>query len=137
MIALPDYEITKEEIQEIKGLDMSDENRDVVDKLFETYNAARIAKGTYFAVKEAFDAVEPTLNEVSGSVTEMANTMESMATEIESSLEAMNEADSIGELQEGLATLSSNYKEFHAGLEAIQMVLVNYPVRTRTSMLEL
>lgn len=113
MMAIPNYEITEEEIQ---GLYMSGANSDVVDQLVETYTAARIAKGTYSAVKQALDAVQPTLNEVSGSVTEMANTLESTATEIASSLEDMNVADSIGELQEGLTTLSSSYKEFHAGL---------------------
>ncbi|WP_416151664.1 YhgE/Pip domain-containing protein [Salipaludibacillus sp. HK11] len=113
MVAIPDYEITEEEIE---GLYMSGADSDVVDQLVETYAAARTAKGTYSAVQEAFEAVEPTLNEVSGSLTEMANTMGSMATEIASSLDDMDVADSIGELQEGLESLSSNYKEFHAGL---------------------
>lgn len=113
MVAIPDYEITEEEIE---GLYMSGADSDVVDQLVETYAKARTAKGTYSAVKEAFAAVEPTLDEVSGSITEMANTMESMATDIGSSVEDMNVADSIGELQEGLTALSSNYKEFHAGL---------------------
>lgn len=47
------------------------------------------------------------------SATEMAKTM---ATELASQLAGMNVADSIGALQKGLATLSSNYKEFHAAL---------------------
>ncbi|WNF38328.1 YhgE/Pip domain-containing protein [Bacillaceae bacterium IKA-2] len=113
MMAIPDYEITKEEIE---GLYLSGANNDVVDQLVETYTAARTAKGTYSAVKEAFAAVEPTINQVNGAVTEIANTMESMATELASQLASMNTADSIGALQKGLATLSSNYKEFHAGL---------------------
>ncbi|WP_280770047.1 YhgE/Pip domain-containing protein [Salipaludibacillus daqingensis] len=113
MVAIPDYDITEEEIE---ALYMSGADSDVVDQLVETYAAARTAKGTYSAVKEAFAAVEPSLDEVSGSIEEMANTMESMATEIGSSVEDMDAADSIGELQEGLATLSNNYKEFHDGL---------------------
>lgn len=113
MMAIPDYEITQDEI---KGLYLSGANSDVVDQLVETYTAARTAKGTYTAVKEAFAAVEPTLNQVNGSTTDMAKTMETMATELASQLAGMNVADSIGALQEGLSTLSSNYKEFHAGI---------------------
>ncbi|WP_162880659.1 YhgE/Pip domain-containing protein [Paraliobacillus sediminis] len=113
MLAIPDYKLTDEEIADLNA---SDANSEVVKKLLETYQATRNAKGTYSAVKEAFAAVDPTLNEVSGSVTEIANTMERIAAEITTSLEGMNMADSIGELQAGLATLSANYKTFHAGL---------------------
>lgn len=113
MLAIPDYKISEEEITVLKS---SDADSEVVKKLLETYQATRNAKGTYSAVKEAFAAVDPTLQEVSGSVTEMANTMERIATDITTSIEGMNVADSIGELQAGLATLSTNYKTFHAGL---------------------
>ncbi|MFZ3577623.1 YhgE/Pip domain-containing protein [Virgibacillus sp. DJP39] len=113
MVAIPDYEITEEEIKALKN---SGADSDVIDQLVETYSAARSAKGTYSAVKKAFDAVEPTLLEVNGSVTEMAKNLDKMSTDISSSLEGMNVADSLGELQRGLATLSTNYKEFHSGL---------------------
>lgn len=113
MLAIPAYDITEEEMTALK---MSDANSDVVQKLLETYEATHRAKGTYSAVKEAFNAVEPTLNKLSESVTEMANTMDTMATNMTTSLEGMDMAESLGELQEGLATLSTNYKTFHAGL---------------------
>ncbi|GGM27843.1 hypothetical protein GCM10011351_12180 [Paraliobacillus quinghaiensis] len=113
IMAIPDHEITEDEI---KALYASGADKEIINQLVDTYKAARTAKGTYAKTKEAFSAVEPTLNQVSGSITEMANSVETMATEITASLENMNVADTIGELQKGLETLSSNYKEFHAGL---------------------
>ncbi|WP_331490817.1 YhgE/Pip domain-containing protein [Aquibacillus rhizosphaerae] len=113
MMAIPDHEITPDEIEELKK---SDANKEVVDQLVETYTAARKAKGTYAEVNEAFVAVEPTLTKVSGSVTEMANTVDGMSTEIASSLEGMDIKASLAELQSGLETMSANYKDFHGGL---------------------
>ncbi|SFL35462.1 X-X-X-Leu-X-X-Gly heptad repeat-containing protein [Gracilibacillus orientalis] len=103
--------------EEIKKLDLSEADQKVVDKLVETYEAARTAKGTYEQVSEAFAAVEPTLNEVSSSQTDMANLLETMAEQIAAASEGMDIQESLKELQDGLATLSDNYKDFHAGLE--------------------
>ncbi|GAA0321092.1 hypothetical protein GCM10008967_09520 [Bacillus carboniphilus] len=113
MAIIPEHEITEEQIQQLY---MSGANKTVVDQLVETYAAARKAKGTYTAVKEAFAAVEPTLEQVSGGMTEMANSLDTMAEGL-SSVGDTNPADSLAQLQEGISALSSNYKAFHSGIE--------------------
>ncbi|WP_369413966.1 YhgE/Pip domain-containing protein [Aquibacillus saliphilus] len=118
MTAIPNHEISKKQLDALYSIIEADDaaNKEVVNQLIETYTAARTAKGTYSNVKEAFAAVDPTLTEVSGSVREISNNLSSMATELSSSLENMDISDSFTQLQEGLAALSSNYKEFHTGL---------------------
>ncbi len=113
MKAIPTYDVSKEEIQ---SLYESAENQKVVDQLVETYTAAQTAKGTYSQVRPSFDAVVPTLESVSGSLTKMANQLDLMKNEFSSSLEGNNGIGGLTKLQEGIATLSSNYKDFHSGL---------------------
>ncbi len=113
MEAIPEYEITEEET---KALYSSGADQEVLNQLLETYAAARTAKGTYSAVKGAFDGVSATLNQVNGALIEMANNLETMKNGIASSLEQMDVADSIAQLQDGINKLSSNYGAFHSGL---------------------
>ncbi|WP_163583431.1 YhgE/Pip domain-containing protein [Gracilibacillus saliphilus] len=103
--------------EEIQGLDLSEEDQRVVDKLVSTYEAVSTAKSTYEKVSKAFEAVTPTLNEVSSSQNKMASSLETMAEQIEAASEGMDIQEGLKELQEGLATLSDNYQEFHAGLK--------------------
>ncbi len=113
MAAIPDYELSEEEF---KQLYKSGADPEVLDKLKETYTAARTAKGTYSAVKEGFDAVGGTLGQVSGSLTDMANNLEEMADQLASSRENMDSADSFAQLQDGIREIASQYASFHSGL---------------------
>ncbi|AQQ52291.1 YhgE/Pip domain-containing protein [Planococcus lenghuensis] len=113
MTAIPDYEITEEQIQ---ALYASGADETVIDQLTETYAAAQAAKETYAAVSEAFQAVKGTLNEVSGSLTEMADSLEEMADGLAGSLEEPGAGDPFAQLQKGISELTANYGEFHAGL---------------------
>ncbi|PAV29626.1 hypothetical protein CIL05_09630 [Virgibacillus profundi] len=106
-------DVTNEEIQALKN---SDADQEVVGKLLETYTAAQAAKGTYAEVKQGFDAVDVTLEKTIGGLTEMADNLESLANGLTSSLENMDSMEGFKELQEGIASLSSNYKTFHSGL---------------------
>ena len=69
MMAIPEDSITEEEIQSLyeSGADPA-----VLERLVKTYSAAQVAKGTYSAVKEGFDAVDARLLEVSGAITEIS-----------------------------------------------------------------
>lgn len=113
MKAIPSHNIQEEDIQKLY---QSGADPEVVEQLVETYEAAQTAKGTYNQVNEAFAAVPSTLNTVIGSLSEMRSNLETMADELGNSLEQMDFAKSIQELQEGLSELSSNYKSFHSGL---------------------
>ncbi|MGG0716984.1 YhgE/Pip domain-containing protein [Robertmurraya massiliosenegalensis] len=113
MNAIPAHEISEAQIQELYG---SGADPNVLNQLMETYSAALKAKGTYSAVKAAFDGVNLTLEQVSGGLLEIATHLETMAKGISSSLENNEMADSFALLQKGISDLSTNYKEFHSGL---------------------
>ncbi|WP_163972066.1 coiled-coil domain-containing protein [Oceanobacillus halotolerans] len=89
---------------------------EAIGQLLETYQAASTTKVIYSEVKEAFQAVNPTLAGVIESLKTMRTNLETMASGLEESLDEMDMDDSITQLQEGLSALSSNYKDFHSGL---------------------
>ncbi|WP_368482973.1 YhgE/Pip domain-containing protein [Bacillus sp. MRMR6] len=101
---IPDYQISKEEIQ---ALYASGADSEVLDKLVETYSTAQIAKGTYSAVKEGFAAVDPTLNMLSESISQMSNTLTGISNGLSSS---------VSQLQAEMETLAIDYSQFHSGL---------------------
>ena len=111
IMEIPAAQLTKEEIAGLygKGAD------DVVDKLVESYTASQKVKATYSEVKEAFGKVEPSLKQTEEALKVMSGSLTSIANEVSGSLEEMD-VSAIGELQKGMATLSSNYGEFHTGL---------------------
>ncbi len=102
--------------KEIEALKKSNANQKVVKKLLETYTAAQTAKETYSKVKQGFAAVDTTLGKTIDGLTEMANNLDTMANGLSSSLENMDSMEGFAQLQEGIASLSANYKTFHAGL---------------------
>jgi putative membrane protein len=110
MKSIPDYQITKEEIQ---ALYASGADSEVLDKLVETYKSAQTAKGTYSAVKEDFAAVDPTLKTLSESISQMSNTLSNISNGLSSSVEDL---ESLSQLQDGMATLAADYGQFHSGL---------------------
>ncbi|WP_068675497.1 hypothetical protein [Oceanobacillus sp. Castelsardo] len=113
MEAIPAYEISEKEFQDLYA---SGAVHEVLDKLKETYSAAQTAKGTYIAVKEGFDAVDTTLENTANGMKEMGTQLNTTAKELTTSLKKMDITESITKLEEGLTTLSTNYKEFHSGL---------------------
>jgi len=132
---IPDYQINQETINAIKdqlkeqsGNDSANKNQTkeksrnnsnqekVVNQLFETYQAAQNAKGTFQEVKKAFGSVEGTLNDVSSGIRKMADKAETTASEIEKGLQSMDKMGAIKDLQNGLSSLASEYQSFHSGL---------------------
>lgn len=110
--AIPDVQLTEEQIT---GLYNSGADRVIIDQLIASYTAAQTVKGTYSAVKEAFDAVAPSLQQASDGITVMSGNLNSIATNLSTSLEEMD-LSAFGELQKGMASLASNYGAFHSGL---------------------
>ncbi len=84
--------------------------------LASTYEKAQIAKGTYAHVKEAFDAVEPTLTQMSGGIRQAADNLSTIAGEISGSLSKLSMLSKLEVLSAGLLELSANYGKFHDGL---------------------
>jgi putative membrane protein len=113
--AIKDIPADKVSEEEIKALYDSGTDANVVKKLVDSYAAAQKVKASYSQVQEVFAAVDPTLKRVSGSVTEMSAGLTTIADELSASLNDMD-MSGLGQLQKGLAELSSNYGEFHSGL---------------------
>lgn len=113
MGAIPSSVITEEEIQALYG---SGANPEVVGKLVDTYIAAQTAKGTYSHVKPAFDAVGVTLDAASAALKEMATNVQTMAKGLAAAFKSLEDIGQLGELFDGIITLSSNYQAFHSGL---------------------
>ncbi|WP_308419021.1 YhgE/Pip domain-containing protein [Virgibacillus oceani] len=105
--------VTTEEIEALKN---SNADQKAVEKLLETYNAAQAAKSTYAGVKQGFDSVDITLENTIDGISKMANNLDAMADGLSSSLENMDSMEGFARLQEGIASLSANYKTFHSGL---------------------
>nr|WP_282138904.1 YhgE/Pip domain-containing protein [Rossellomorea aquimaris] len=112
MAGIPSSELSEEEIAALYG---SGADRQVVDKLVKSHQAAQKVKGTYASVKEAFAAVEPTLNQVSVSVNEMSGQLTSISNNLSASLKE-TDMSGFAQLQKGLGELSANYGDFHSGL---------------------
>ena len=110
---IPNSNISEKQIEELYE---SGANPEVVKQLVDTYAAAQAVKQTYAQVKEAFGAVSSTLEQVSSPLYEMANHLETMADGMESGMNDLEQLDALAELQNGLATLSSEYDAFHNGL---------------------
>ncbi|MFE8700731.1 WXG100 family type VII secretion target [Cytobacillus sp. FJAT-54145] len=109
---IPAQQLTEEEIT---GLYASGADSNVLDKLIASNTAAQKVRGTYSAVNEAFLAVEPSLKQASEAIHVISGNLTSIANELSASLKE-TDMSGLGELQKGLATLSSNYSEFHSGL---------------------
>lgn len=110
---IPAATITQEQIQELQK---SGANQEVVNQLLNTYTAAQTVKGTYSQVKDGFAAVDGALAGLVTGLTEVATNLDHMATGVSASLKASGAAESLAQLQQGLAALSANYQTFHSGL---------------------
>ncbi|MGP4060540.1 YhgE/Pip domain-containing protein [Halobacillus sp. H74] len=111
--AIPDYQISEEDI---KALHESGADKEVVDRLAQTYKTSRTAKETYANTHESFNAIGPALDKSAGSLNEMSGALHTMADQVGNSLDNMDLDESMEQLQQGLQALSSNYNDFHEGL---------------------
>ncbi|MFA1819761.1 YhgE/Pip domain-containing protein [Virgibacillus oceani] len=114
MEGIPEYDFDEEEIIELyMGVGGESE---ALDQLLDAYEAALTAKGTYDAVKEAFQAVNPVLNEIIETIRELETALNTTSDEISTAIDNMDVMDPITQLTEGLTEISSSYNEFHSGL---------------------
>lgn len=121
---IPDPVLSEEEIGSLLATAQASANpadAATANKLVETYQAAAKVKGTYAAVKEAFDSVGPLLDafgadaSTQGSPAFMAASLRSIADGIDSASSADSLAQ-LGQLASGLQQLSGQYAQFHDGL---------------------
>ena len=113
-------DIPSEQLSEsdIKELYESGADRETIDQLVATYEAAQIAKGTFNEVKQGFEAVDTTLGTVIESLGEAEAGVDQVVDELGASLDEMDMGEGMEALQEGVNDLATNYEEFHGGLVA-------------------
>ena len=112
---IPDTEISQEQITALYGqTDLS--QHALLDVLVANYAAGQTVKGTYGQVKEAFEAIGPTIDLMSGSLLTTAGALDEMANGIGQSHSKLDALSQLTGLVSGLAELSSKYSSFHGGL---------------------
>ncbi|WP_404408104.1 YhgE/Pip domain-containing protein [Jeotgalibacillus malaysiensis] len=111
--AIPEHHVSEEEIA---ALYESGADEATVNKLVESYQSSLAVKETYRQTQEAFASVPGALSGSTGALGEMSGNLYSIADQLENGLAATNMDESLGQLQQGLATLAANYAEFHSGL---------------------
>lgn len=109
---IPTYQLSQEDKD---ALYASGADTNVLDKLIASHSAAQEVKGVYSNFKTVFDSVGPALSQSSEAIKVVSGTLTSIADGLSKSLEDMD-MSGLAELQKGLASLSSQYGEFHAGL---------------------
>ncbi|WP_239093987.1 YhgE/Pip domain-containing protein [Bacillus sp. B15-48] len=111
--AVPETGISEADIQKIydSGADAA-----ILDQLLETYTAALTAKEAFPDVKKSFESIDPLLGEMSGTARGIGDRLLQSAEGITSALEELDQFDGLTQLQEGMATLTTNYRAFHGGL---------------------
>lgn len=87
------------------------------DLLVEHYKSSLTIKGTYEQVKPAFTQVNTGIENIISNIETISTTITSISAGLDESLSSMDALEQLPELITGLATLSSNYDEFHKGLK--------------------
>ncbi|MBU5468049.1 YhgE/Pip domain-containing protein [Virgibacillus sp. MSJ-26] len=124
---IPNSNISEKDIEKLYG---SGADKNTVDELVKTYEAAQKVKQTYDAVKDGFNVVSGALNESTKPLQEMANQIDSIADGMESGMKDLENFDALTELQDGISTMASEYNTFHNGLidytEGVGTLATNY-----------
>ncbi|HOF95288.1 MAG TPA: YhgE/Pip domain-containing protein, partial [Clostridia bacterium] len=117
---MPSASATEGDIQAlgyaISVLENSGQLLNTFNALAGSYGAAQTVKGTYAHVKDAFEAVVPTLTQMSEGIREAAGNLNTIAGGISGSLSKLSMLSKLGELSSGLDELAANYGKFHDGL---------------------
>jgi X-X-X-Leu-X-X-Gly heptad repeat protein len=115
ILAIPDSDIDPSGLY--AAISSEDALTATLNQLMGYYQAGKTVKGTYAAVQGAFASVESYLDTMISSIGVMTETISEMANQIEQSTSGMDIVAQIEQLKDGLATLSNNYSQFHAGLD--------------------
>lgn len=111
--SIPDDDLSKD----LKKLRQNENVDDaVVDRLQKMYQAAQNAKDTYQNVQKAFGSVTEQLNQTSKQTRNMADNIDNTADKIDNGIGQMDQLDALGQLQDGIADMVSQYQSFHNGL---------------------
>ncbi|MEY8752798.1 YhgE/Pip domain-containing protein [Alkalicoccobacillus gibsonii] len=110
---IPSTEISEEEIQQLY---IDNPESEVVHQLVETYAAAQKARATFYAVDEAFQAVQPALEEMSQASSQLEEGMNTFTSSVQEGLQDLDLGEGLEELASGINELASQYGSFHNGL---------------------
>lgn len=111
---IPDHDISEEEIEQLY---MDNPESEAIQQLVETYAAAQKAKGTFTAVQEGFEAVQPALEEISSSTTQLEEGLDTFSSSVQEAIQEIDPGEGLNELSNGIKELATQYGSFHNGLK--------------------
>ncbi|MBU8597456.1 hypothetical protein CHH78_12895 [Shouchella clausii] len=111
--SIPESDLTEEDIQTLYE---SNPNSDTLAQLVAYYQAGQEIKGTYAAVKEGLDAVQPVLEESKAGLEDIAAGIDELASSLQEALGAIDIGEGFAQLSEGIDEVASQYSQFHEGL---------------------
>lgn len=111
--SLPEYHLTEKEIQKLYD---SGADREVIDRLLETYYVSLEVRETYETIRKYFDNVEEFLLQTVEYGNNVEETLAEKAKEMEAAFDNMSMLDYIIELEQGLQEFANHYGQFHEGL---------------------
>lgn len=112
---IPNTTISQEQITQLYAQTDPSQHA-LLDQLIASYTAGQTVKGTYTQVKDAFDAVGPTIETLSASIGAISATLDDMSKKISAALSNMDIMQQLARLSAGLSELDRNYTVFHNGL---------------------
>ncbi len=113
---IPDVTITKSQLDQ-EFPDMDNDQRKLLNDLYNSYLANQTVKTTYDQVNIAFASIAPTIQTLTGNIDTISTSIDTMAAAMGSSESGEDITKQLGQLAEGLTTLSTNYSTFDQGLK--------------------
>lgn len=115
--SIPANSVTEEQIRALYA-QVDKSQHAVLDKLVQEHAAAQTVKGTYGQVKQAFDAVAPTIDELTGQLRTMAASIDEMGQQLGVASAGQDVAAQMEQLTRGLVKLTGEYETFDDGLNS-------------------
>ncbi|MCL1793802.1 MAG: hypothetical protein FWG34_08025 [Oscillospiraceae bacterium] len=115
--AIPEPQLKEEQMFGL-FVKATDGEQALLGYLLECYAAAMTVRGTYEAVKPAFESVGVTMDTLSDSVYTIAAALSEIAGQIGEAAEGGESMEKMRQLTEGISQIYENYMDFHIGLVA-------------------
>ena len=122
--AIPGYQVADEQIGSLYAK-ANDGERELLDQLIESYNAALIVKETYERSKPAFAAINAACDAVSSSAEMVTAVLNGIAAQIGGALSGGDITGQLRQLIDGMSELSVNYSIFNSGLASFMQGVVD------------
>lgn len=112
---IPQDVITQDMIQ-TQFPDASEDQLQLLNRLYSSYSAGQTVKATYHQVQQAFASVLPAIENVTGNIDKISEAMDGILSKIESSSSGTDITAQAEQLSKGIMELANQYSKFDKGL---------------------